>query len=74
MIGREPIYDGETVVGWTTSGGYGYSVQKSIVYAYLPLAYAEPGTTLDILFFGERVSAVVEKDPLWDPKGERIKA
>jgi hypothetical protein len=25
-------------------------------------------------FFGENVGAVVEPSPLWDPKGERIRA
>jgi hypothetical protein len=29
---------------------------------------------LDIDLFGERIQAVVEKEPLWDPKNERIKA
>jgi 4-methylaminobutanoate oxidase (formaldehyde-forming) len=74
MVGKEPIYNGEEVVGWTTSGGYGYSVGKSITYAYLPIALAQPGTSLEILFFGKRVKAAVEKEPLWDPKSERIKA
>jgi 4-methylaminobutanoate oxidase (formaldehyde-forming) len=74
MVGKEPIYNNGDVVGWTTSGGYGYSVGKSITYAYLPIALAEPGTKLKILFFGKRVGAVVEKEPLWDPTNDRIKA
>ena len=74
MVGKEPVYNGDEVVGWTTSGGYGYSVGKSITYAYLPIALANSGTGLEILFFGERVKAMVEKEPLWDPKSERIKA
>jgi 4-methylaminobutanoate oxidase (formaldehyde-forming) len=57
-----------------TSGGYGYSVEKSIVYAYLPVDYTKVGTELEIEFFGERVSAIVERSPLYDPKGERIKS
>lgn len=73
MVGKEPIYNGDEVVGWTTSGCYGYSVRKSITYAYLPIELTLPGTELEILFFGERVKAIVEKEPLWDPKGERIK-
>ena len=56
------------------SGGYGYSVQESIVYAYLPIEYSKAGTELEIEFFGENVKAVVVRSPLWDPKGERIKA
>jgi 4-methylaminobutanoate oxidase (formaldehyde-forming) len=75
-IGKEPVREvgGERVLGWVTSGGYGYSVQESIVYAYLPLEFAEPGTELEIEILGERLKAVVVREPLWDPKGERIKA
>jgi 4-methylaminobutanoate oxidase (formaldehyde-forming) len=56
------------------SGGYGYTVGKSIVYAYLPVDYTKAGTELEIELFGERVSAFVERSPLYDPKGERIKS
>jgi 4-methylaminobutanoate oxidase (formaldehyde-forming) len=74
VLGNEPVRCNDQVVGWITSGGYGYSVGKSIAYAYLPLAHAGIGTALDVELFGERIGAVVEREPLWDPKGERIKA
>lgn len=73
-IGNEAIRKNENVVGWITSGGYGYSVGKSIAYAYLPLEFSAVGTKLDVEYFGERIDAVVEREPLWDPKGERVKA
>ena len=75
-LGKEPIrtLDLEKIVGWVASGGYGYSVGESIVYAYLPLEFAKPGAELDIEFFGEHVKATVQKMPLWDPQGGRIKA
>jgi glycine cleavage system T protein len=75
-LGKEPIRtpDLDKIVGWVVSGGYGYSVRESIVYAYLPLEFSKPGTELDIEFFGEHVKATVQKMPLWDPQGERIKA
>jgi len=74
-LGKEPIRSGDgKIIGWVASGGYGYSVGKSIIYAYLPIEYAKPGTELEVEFFGEQVGAVVARAPLWDPKGERIKA
>jgi 4-methylaminobutanoate oxidase (formaldehyde-forming) len=75
-IGNEPIRTPEDsrVVGWVTSGGYGYSVGKSIAYGYLPTEHAAFGTRLDIEILGERIAAEVAREPLWDPKGERIKA
>jgi 4-methylaminobutanoate oxidase (formaldehyde-forming) len=73
-IGNEPVRNGDKVVAWITSGGYGYSVGKSIAYAYLPMEHTAIGTRLDVEIIGERIAAVVEREPLWDPKGERIKA
>ena len=73
--GKEPIRtkDGK-IIGWVAAGGYGYSVGKSIIYAYLPIEYSKAGTELEVEFFGEQVGAVVAQSPLWDPKGERIRA
>ena len=42
-LGNEPVRVGDEVVGRVTSGGYGYTVERSIAYAYLPAA-CEPGT------------------------------
>ncbi|MBI5167052.1 MAG: GcvT family protein [candidate division NC10 bacterium] len=73
-LGGEPIRSGDRIVGRVTSGGMGYSVGKSIAYGYLPVDYAVPGTGLYIEIFGQWLDAVVEQEPLWDPKGERIRA
>ncbi|HEX6034861.1 MAG TPA: glycine cleavage T C-terminal barrel domain-containing protein, partial [Anaerolineales bacterium] len=74
-LGKEPIRaEGRRIVGWVSSGGYGYSVGQSIVYAYLPMECTKVGTQLEIEFFGEQVGATVAQSPLWDPKGERIRA
>ncbi len=76
VLGKEPIYtaDGQKIIAWVSSGGYGYSVQKSIVFAFLPVEYAKTGTELKIEIFGEVVGAVVEQMPLFDPKGERVRS
>ena len=74
-LGKEPVrtMDGK-IIGWVAAGGYGYSVGKSIIYAYLPIEYSKAGTELEVEFFGEQVCASVVRTPLWDPKGERIKS
>ena len=56
-----------------TSGGYGYTVERSIAYAYLP-PEAEPGTAVEVEIFGRWVEGEVADEPLFDPKGERIRA
>jgi glycine cleavage system T protein len=72
-LGSEPVrVDGE-VVGRVTSGGYGYTVERSIAYAYLPAAAAETARPLEVEIFGELVAGEVADEPLWDPKGERIR-
>jgi glycine cleavage system T protein len=73
VMGKEPIRVGDNLVGWVASGGFGYSVNKSIAYAYLPLEYAKVGTKLEVECFGEQVGAEVAQAVLWDAKGERIR-
>jgi len=73
-IGNEPVRCNDRVVGWITTASYGYSVQKSIAYAYLPIELAKLGTRFDVEMLGERIGAVVAQDPQWDPKGERVKS
>jgi glycine cleavage system aminomethyltransferase T len=73
-LGKEPLRSGDKIIGWVAAGGYGYSVGKSIIYGYLPIEYSKPGTELQGEFFGEQVQAVVVQSPLWDPKGERVRA
>ncbi|MBI4772455.1 MAG: FAD-dependent oxidoreductase, partial [Chloroflexi bacterium] len=72
-FGSEPIRHEGQVVGWVTSGGYGYSVGKSIACGYLPVALAKPGTRLTVECFGVEIPAVVEREPLWDARGERVR-
>ena len=72
-LGKEPIRASGQTVGWVAAGGFGYSVRKSIAYAYLPMEFAKAGTKLEIECFGEQVGAEVAPAVLWDPKGERIR-
>jgi 4-methylaminobutanoate oxidase (formaldehyde-forming) len=73
-LGSEPVrMDGE-VLGRVTSGGFGYSVERSIAYAYVPAGSAEPGRPVEVEIFGEWVTGEVAEEPLWDPAGERIRA
>jgi dimethylglycine dehydrogenase len=67
-------HDGK-VVGETTSGGFGYRVDKSIALGMIRADLAVPGTKVHVEIFGENFPAVVQEDqPLWDPKNERLRA
>ena len=52
-LGNEPVRIGGEIVGRVTSGGYGYTVERSIAYAYLPPERAMPGTAVEVDIFGE---------------------
>jgi glycine cleavage system aminomethyltransferase T/glycine/D-amino acid oxidase-like deaminating enzyme len=71
-LGNEPVRVGGAVVGRVTSGGYGYTVERSIAYAYLPVS-VDVGTAVEIDVFGEWVGAAVASEPLFDPAGERVR-
>ncbi|MDP9184478.1 MAG: FAD-dependent oxidoreductase, partial [Actinomycetota bacterium] len=74
VMGKEPIWHGGNVVGYVTSANYGYSIGRGIVYGYLPVALVDEGTSVEVEYFGTRYAATVAADPLFDPKGERLRA
>jgi 4-methylaminobutanoate oxidase (formaldehyde-forming) len=65
---------GGEIVGRVTSGGFGYTVRRSIAYAYLPADRAGVGTPVEVEVFGDRVAGEVAAEPLYDPDGARIRA
>jgi len=74
VLGSEPVRVGDRLVGRVTSGGYGYTVERSIAYAYLPTVDAAVGTRVAVEIFGEWVGGEVAAEPLHDPAGERVRA
>ena len=82
-LGGEPVRlspspsgggQGGGIIGRVTSGGYGYTIDRSIAYAYLSSAQAAPGTGAQVQVFGRWVPATVAREPLYDPAGERIRS
>ncbi len=71
-LGGEPVRIDRETAGRVTTGGYGYRVERSIAYAYLP-GDAGPGVTVEIDIFGELVTGTVVAEPLYDPENARIK-
>ncbi|MFM7446324.1 MAG: aminomethyltransferase family protein, partial [Tabrizicola sp.] len=79
LVGRETILRDGQPVGYLTSGGYGYTVGKSIGYGYVR---NEAGVTDDwlsaghyaLVIAGEETPARLVLHPLVDPEGARIRA
>ncbi|MEW9919904.1 FAD-dependent oxidoreductase [Marimonas sp. MJW-29] len=69
------VWHGGEVVGETTSGDWGYRVNKSVALGMLRTDVATPGTEVEINIFGKMCKATVQPDqPLWDPENERLRA
>ena len=70
-LGGEPVRVGDAVVAQVTSGGYGYTVQKSIAYAYLPVEASRPAWRWRSTASGSRPRW--RPRALYDPAGARIR-
>jgi glycine cleavage system aminomethyltransferase T len=67
------VFDGYSCVWYLTSAAYGYTIDRSIAYAWLPAEAARPGRAVTIRYFGEPVAATVAADPLFDPEMRRLR-
>jgi dimethylglycine dehydrogenase len=61
-------------VGLVTSGGWSFTLNKSVALAYVRSDLAKSGTKLEIEIFGERRVATVGREPLYDPENARLRA
>ncbi|MCK6450741.1 MAG: FAD-dependent oxidoreductase [Alphaproteobacteria bacterium] len=79
LHGRETIYRDGVRAGWLASGGFGHTVGRAIGYGYarndagVDAAYLRTGTW-ELEVARERVSCEVHLQPLYDPKGERVRS
>lgn len=74
IYGGEAIFHGGKVLTRVRSGGYGYTVRKNILYAYLPIELAKQGNRFIVDLIEGRREAEVTSSVLFDPKGERLRA
>lgn len=70
--GGEPIFKDGTGVGRVTSGGYGYTVGKSLALGFVKDAQA--GDTVSVMILGLPHRATILSEPPFDPQGERLRA
>ncbi len=79
LAGRETILRNGEPVGYLTSGGYGYTVGKSIGYGYVRNADGVSDEFLadgdyELVVANEAFPARIVMGPLYDPKNEKVKA
>ena len=73
-VGGETVYVGDKPVGVTTTGGYGFAVEKSLAFAYVEPELASDGGVFTIDILGERRAAKIIPQPAYDPKNERLRS
>lgn len=73
-LGNEPIRAGGEIIGRVKSGGQGFSINKAIAYAYLPIAFGVSGYEVEVEFFGEWKEGTVATEPLFDPMNSKIRS
>lgn len=73
VIGDEPIWFSNKVIGWVTSGGFAHNANVSVAMGYIPneLSNEIDGWSIGIL--GDKFKATLQKKPLFDPNGEIIR-
>ena len=71
--GGETIYRAEQLVGWTSSAGFGHTLQKTIAFGYVPVEFAGE-KHFEIEAFGRRYPALRGPRCLYDPGMERLKS
>ena len=72
-MGGEPVRVNGEPAGYVTSADYGYSVGCSIAYAWVPRDLGA-GDRVEIAYFDRMLDATLAEEPLFDPKGERLRS
>ena len=74
LVGKEAIFEpGGGAIGYVTSAAYGATVGESLLYGYLPVEHAEPGTALVVRGEGADHGVTVVSEPRFDPEGARLR-
>ena len=74
VVGYESIMKDGAAVGYVTSGAFGHCVGKSLAAGYVPTALAREGAHFQIDILGEMRTATVRLEPLYDPRGLRLRS
>jgi dimethylglycine dehydrogenase len=73
VAGDEPVWRGNDVVGFVTSGGYAHYSQKSVALGFVPRELAKQGEAFHIEILGDKRPATVETQVLFDPQGLQLR-
>ena len=73
-MGSEPVLADGKIIGITTSGAFGMRVERSLAVAYVEAEYAAQGRQLQVDLLGQRLTATVHREPIYDVANARLRA
>jgi len=73
VVAYEPVWIGDKVVGFCTSGGYSHWTDQSVAIAFVPVEMIKPGLEVEIEILGDRRPAKMVDGPLWDADAARMR-
>jgi dimethylglycine dehydrogenase len=73
VIGDEPISLDGVVRGWVTSGGYAHAAGVSVAVGYVPKDVADVTEGWSVELLGEMLPARLQRMPLFDPSGAKMR-
>lgn len=68
-----PIMLNGEIVGYTTSGGYGHRIERSVALGYIKPAYAIPGKVVQLDLLGTLREATVVQESPYDPSNQILR-
>ena len=71
---NEAVMKGDKSIGYITSGGYAHYVKKSIAYSYLDEAICKSNEKFQVEINGDFYDCSIIKQPLYDPKGIKMRS
>jgi len=73
VMGNEPVYHNNKIVGVVTSGGYGFRTKKSLAFAYVKSDLANDGN-LEIEIQGQKRKTKTLDKVVYDPDNQKLRA
>jgi dimethylglycine dehydrogenase len=72
--GGEPVFQGDTYVGYVSSGAWGHTLGASVALGYIRPEAHEVGAAVEVEINGVRRPGRIARSPLHDPEGTRMRA
>ncbi len=69
-----PVFQNGENVGYTTSGGFGHRIGKSVALSYINPELNEPGTEVQVQILGVLRNAKVVAESPYDPSNEALRS